>query len=330
MKNFKFFKNDSLQKYILYSIVAILLFILSYKIFSYLTTSKIERTISLVIEDIVSINNRSSDLIKGDELIIDKCLKELPQMREELKLSISKLDINAENLTDEDKAVYSHIYSGGKNNLLIFDQLIAIINNPTGRDIKLACNDLRTYEINTNNDYKNIKFKGSNLSIEDNLSQLINLSIKYCIDKSNLQKIEEINESQINDFNSTMNELIISFKKLKKDYYPLTIDCRNDKLTYELVIKDINDSLLKMKSILNIMESMNVPSNFSYTYEEFFNIVNIYNEYLVETKYSLITEKVWASKKDKSKLELDSLYDKANKLYSNMDISFNKFISKTK
>ncbi len=326
MKNLISKKIDSLPKYILYIVITLLLLFLSYKVFNYLTVSKSEKNISNIIERIIDVNSESSEFIGIKDVDVEKALKSIPKMKENMYKIIESIDYNNKNLSDNEKNVYSHIYKGAQQNILIFDQLIAILNNPTGKDVLIACDDLKSYEKNANDHYANLIVKNKPLSIGQSLSKFIDSSINYCISKSNSKKSEEIKENQLSKFGVRFNELFISFQNIKINFYSKVLDCRANKISYELVIKDINDTITKVDTIKKLLREMSIPNNVLDIYEGLLKTVDMYSEYLIDIKYAMATEKVLSDKKDKSEIDLDSLYDTANKTYNNMDILYDKFM----
>lgn len=326
MKNLIPKKIDSLPKYIFYLVLALLLFFLSYKVFNHFTVSRSEKNISNIIEKILDVNKESSEFMVINDIDVEKALKSIPIMKENMYKIVESIDYSNKNLSDNDKKVYSHIYKGTQQNLLIFDQLIAILNNPTGKDILIACDDLKAYVENANNHYANLIVQNKPFSIGQPLSKFIDGSINYCINKLNSKKNEEIKENQLSKFGVSFNELQISFQRIKINFYSKALDCRNNKISYELVIRDINDTITKVDIIKKLLKEMSIPNNVLYIYEGLLNTVDTYSEYLIDIKYAMATEKVLVDKKDKSKVDLDSLYNTANNTYNNVDILYDKFM----
>jgi len=106
----------------------------------------------------------------------------------------------------------------------------------------------------------------------------------------------------------TLNELVISLDSLKCDYYEKVLECRSGKITYELLISNINDTSLKLNAVKNVLSQMSIPDDFSSIYTNFSETVNLYNDYIFDIKYAIVTENVRRENKDIKDDFMDSLY----------------------
>ncbi|MEG0308321.1 MAG: hypothetical protein RR636_10280 [Clostridium sp.] len=324
-ENFKI--NNVVVKYLCFFIVGICLFFISYSFFNQFSSSKGKRVLYNTINSISKVNNKSKSFLDNNSLDIDTALKILPQMSDDLINISSNLNSSkyiADNYNTND---YTNLIKGLSENILIIDQLNAMLNNPYGSDIELAANNLKNFRDTTTNYYSLISYKNSIFDLGLSLNSAIDLSIDYCMSSNNLRKISEMKLAESTKFISTLGELVISLENLKCDYYSKVLECRSGNLTYELLISNLNDTLLKLNSVKSVLSQMTIPDRFSSIYDDFLEIITIYNNYLLDVKYAIVTENVRRSNKDIKKDFMDSLYISSNKIYSDMEVKYKKFIN---
>ncbi|MEG1256699.1 hypothetical protein [Clostridium sp.] len=323
-ENFKI--NNMMIKYLYFFIIGICLFFISYSLFSKFPSNKEEKYLYNTINSISKVNNKAKTFLDNNSLNIDKALKILPEMKTDLTDISSHLNSSIYIKDNDSSDNYSNLIKGLNENILIIEQLEAMLQNPYGSDIELAANNLKTFRDTSENYYSLISYKDSTYNLGVSLHSVINLTIDYCISSNNLKKISELKIAESIKFMDTLNELVISLDSLKCDYYEKVLECRSGKITYELLISNINDTSLKLNAVKNVLSQMSIPNNFSSIYNNFSETVNLYNDYIFEIKYAIVTEKVRRENEDIKDDFMDSLYISSNKTYSDMEVKYKKFI----
>lgn len=278
---------------------------------------------------ISSINNRSSEFLNNSSIDIEKALKILPVMKEEL-IEVST-DINSQSYTSEkDTEALEIIQKGLSQNIMVLEQLEGLLNNPTGSDVNIACDNLKIYRDTTDSYYSIICSENSNFNLGTPMYSAINAAIDYCISSSNKNKLSEIKNQQNETFINEFSDLVISLNTLKTDFSGKINDYRNNKITYELLLSSINNCNDKITSVKSVMSSINIPDDFTSIFYDFSEIVNLYSDYLFNLKYNFITENVRRSKGDIDKDFLNSLYKSSDDILKTFNIKYTSFTNKYK
>lgn len=321
--NLKF--DNKVAKWVAIAVAVLVLFFISYSIFSIFSPTKEQMYLNDIMNNIKDVNNESKDFLDDSKINTEKALKTLPKMREALyKIA---LDAGSSKYANEPKyaSAYSNLSKGLNENILLLDQLSAMISNPYGKDIELAGENLKIYRDTSENYYNLVEYKNSTFSLGSSMKGIINETLDYCISSNNAKKIEEIKIAEAERFLSKLNELKISIDKLMINYYEKVMDCRTNKMTYELLISKLDDTISKMDSVKSVLSQMSIPNEFLPLYNNFSEVVNLYSKYLFDVKYAIVTESVRRDKTDITEDFMDSLYDSSNKTYEDLQKKYKNF-----
>lgn len=326
MRKLKLKLNSLVTKYLFGAVAIFILFFISYSIFSKFSPSKEEIYLYELMDSIKDTNNQCKSFLDDSNINIEKALKTIPKMREGL-FSIALEAGNNEYATlPEYSSNYSNLSKGLNDNILLLDQLQAMLNNPYGNDIDMASESLKIYRDAADSYYNLIEYDNSTFSLGNSMYSVINETIDYCISSTNSKKIEEIKSAEAKKFLSTINELVISLDKIMDNYYDRVLECRSNKMTYELLISKIDDTLSKMDSIKNILSQMSIPNDFLDIYNSFSDVTTLYRKYIFDVKYAIVTESVRRDKADITKDYMDSLYESSSKTLEDVENKYKNFI----
>jgi hypothetical protein len=309
-------------KYLAFFAVGIGLFLLSYSFFSNTGYKGYDRYLVDAISNIQEVNDKCKDFTTANSIDKNKALKKLTDINSDLNAIKNDL---VDNPPTEDNINYNSLLKGLDSNILILQQIEAMLNNPTGKDIEKAATDLQSYEDTTNNYYSLLSLKKLNFSIGKQLSLTINNVINYCLTSSNLRKEAEIKVDQYSDFIKKLDELNSLFTNNKVDYYPEVLKARKNGISYELIISSIDKTIIIGENIKTSLSDMIVPNDASPIYNQFKATIDNYNDYLKNIKYSIATESVHNNKKDAKEDFLDSLHVTSKKLYSEVEVKHKSF-----
>lgn len=311
----------------LFSIIAIVLFLLLlfFKFFSYglpfNRTSFLEQSMKSILE----INNSSKEFLDNSTLNLKKAKEILPKMKVDLiniSTEINSTDVKKTPSVEEKLNLLS---KGLSENILVIEQLEAMLQNPNGSDINSAADNLKVYRDNADSYYGLLSLNEDTYNLGTPLYTTINAALDYCISINNEKKIAELKAIENNNFFNSINDLIISMDNLIINYYDSVADCRNSKKTYELLILEINTNSSKLQSVKDVLSKLSVPDDFHSIYNDFSEIVNLYSDYLYNFKYNVATEKVLRKNKDTSEETINSLYDTSNKALIEIEKKYKKF-----
>lgn len=324
--------NETLQKlqivakYLAYVVVAIALFFLSYNFFSKTSYSGYDKVLVNNISKIQKINDRCKDFTTSNSIDKEKALKKITAINSDL--TAIKNDLTANPPTDNSNKNYVNLLKGLDSNILIIQQIEAMLNNPSGKDIEKAGRSLISYKETANNHYSLISLKNINFSIGRQLTTTIDNTLNYCLSSNNLKRGTEIKLEQLNGFITELDELSKHFENYKIDYYPEALKARSKEKSYELIISDIDKTITSLNNLRNSLDGMVIPNDGLTLYNEFKTIINTYLDYLNNIKYSIATENVKNSNENSSEDLLESLYITPRKLFSEVEVSYKNFLEK--
>lgn len=325
MRRFNFKLNKKVITGITIAVATILLFFISYSAFSVFSPTKEQMYLNDLMDNIKDVNNESKDLIDNSNINVEKALKTLPKMRQAL-YSIAIDTGNSKYSTDPKySSAFQNLSKGLNENILLYDQLHAMLSNPYGKDLETSGESLKIYRDSSENYYNLIEYKNSTFSLGNSMHLMINETLDYCISSNNAKKIEEIKAAEAERFLSKLNELTISLDKLMVNYYDKVMDCRTNKMTYELLISKLDDTITKMDSVKNVLNQMSIPNEFLSLYNNFSEVSNLYSKYLFDVKYAIVTESVRRDKADITVDYMDSLYESSNKTYEDVQTKYKNF-----
>lgn len=307
------------------AIAVLVLFFISYSIFSIFSPTKYQMYLNDLMDDIKDINNECKEFLDDSTINVEKALKTIPKMRE----ALYSIALDAGNSKYANEVNYANVYlslsKGLNENILLLDQLSAMLSNPYGKDLELAGENLKIYRDTSESYYNLIEYKNSTFSLGTSMHTMINETLSYCISSNNAKKIEDIKTAEAERFISKLNELTISMDKLMVDYYEKVMNCRTNKMTYELLIAQLDDTISKMDSVKSILNQMSIPNELLPLYNKFSELVNLYSKYTFDVKYAIVTESVRRDKADITEDYMDSLYESSSKTYEDVQKKYKNF-----
>lgn len=311
----------------LISIIAVVLCILLifFKIFPnplpFNRVSYLEKSMNSILE----INNSSKEFLDSSSLNVKKALEVLPKMKGDLMNISIEINSTDRKKTPDIEENLTLLSKGLSENILVIEQLEAMLQNPNGNDINLSADNLKVYRDTADSYYGLLSLNEDNYNLGTPLYTTINAALDYCISINNEKKIAELKTIENNNFFNSINDLIISMDNLIINYYDNVADCRNSKITYELLIAEINTNSSKLQSVKDVLSKLSVPDDFHSIYNDFSEIVNLYSDYLYNFKYNVATEKVLRKNEGTSEETINSLYESSNKALTEIEKKYKKF-----
>lgn len=274
---------------------------------------------------ILEINNSSKEFLDSSSLNVKKALEVLPKMKGDLMNISIEINSTDRKKTPDIEENLTLLSKGLSENILVIEQLEAMLQNPNGNDINLAADNLKVYRDTADSYYGLLSLNEDNYNLGTPLYTTINAALDYCISINNEKKIAELKTIENNNFFNSINDLIISMDNLIINYYDNVADCRNSKKTYELLIAEINTNSSKLQSVKDVLSKLSVPDDFHSIYNDFSEIVNLYSDYLYNFKYNVATEKVLRKNEGTSEETINSLYESSNKALTEIEKKYKKF-----
>lgn len=305
---------------------AIIILVIGYSVFTKKVPFEKDNYIEEITDRIGSANDMSRDFLDNSSLNTEKALDTLPKIKKTLLEIVSDVNSSAESSSEEYSGSCAIIKSGLFENILVVDQLTGMLSNPTGNDVELAANNLKIFRDSADSYYSLISIDNKNFNLGTSMYTAINSAIDYCICSTNAKKLDDLQKAEESSFLNTFKELVFSLDNIMTDYYIRVLDCRNNKITYELLISDVGNCISKVGSIKDLAAGIRIPDKYLGIYNEFMDILNLYNDYLFNLKYALVTEKVRIKNAKINNDSIDSLYDSCNQSYGNLQAKYKKFL----
>lgn len=313
-------KKQVFLNYLVIVVAAISLFCFSYNFFKERTIDSQVNYIDNALKEINTINDRCNDFIVKDSINVNKSLKIIPEMVNELNKI--KDDIN---IQEYDPEKLDSLRNGVENNILMYIQMEAMLKNPAGNDIEKAAKNLKTYYTIASNYYS--IFSENAISILKSSFFAIDNITNYCLSAFNSTREKEVNDDQNTLFINAMDNISSYYDNLKVDFSPLSLKARNNIITYELAISDIDNQITSLKTLKDSLKNISVPNNGLKSYEELDASMEEYYNYLQNFKYSLSMEKVHAKNEKTDSDFYESLYITPKKHLSSAETHYSKFKS---
>lgn len=306
------------------SILLLFIFRIAYFIFISKSYSSYEKNIKAYVTKINNIND-----IKFKEDINTKNTASLVIALNEKISGLNKIkaQVNSQIPTDKYKMQQQSLLNGIDNNILIFKQVVGILNNPKGSDLDNSAKALANYRDKAKTSYAEVGtlFK---ISIPDSLQEFIDKIIQFSNENSRINKDNEIKASQMEDFINNMTDVINSFIKLKKDFYTDTVNARNKGNLGDVLIS-INNNKASFKNVKSSFSKISVPgSEANTTYKSLSSLLSSYDSYLQSISFAVSTEIAKIdSGSSLSSDEIDSIYEDSKTAYNWVNKKYDTFLS---
>lgn len=288
--------------------------------------NKYEKQMILYINKVNKVNKSASSFVKSNGLISDtnkikSGLSSLIKQLEDIKSDTE--DLSA---TDRYKLMSKSFQEGLDDNITIYKQCLAILENPESPDMDDSVKDLENLKSTCISNYTNVNIRNSIISLPYCASSLIDDIINRTNQLVKIKKNKEILQSQIVDFITSINDLSEKFKDIKKDYTASLKDIRNGKDTYDNLLSSINQASDSLDSLTKDFDGIAIPNNDAENISSSFNsLLNDYSDYLKSISFAVNNEKTQAASGPLDSDSLSSMYYTADSKYKNLDEEYLDF-----
>ncbi|WP_291633668.1 hypothetical protein [Clostridium sp.] len=273
----------------------------------------------------INLVNKNIDQFNSNQTIdVDYAKKQLPNIIKNL----SDFRDNLANLTPTSKYKkdYENLKFGLDKNLLIYRQTLAILNNPSGGDVEISMDNLRTYRNDCMNFYSlvnihNIKIELPKISLSF-IDNVLNDSYTAVM----MKKEEDITSEQNQEFINKIDALSLDFLDAKTNFYVYVIKARKKEMSYDDLLSLVDANFIKLNNIQTNFKSLSVPASAIPTYETLKTLLFLYESYLRDFKLALTSEKIQVTSAVVDQSLLDTLHTSSNKLFDEVEDCYNDFI----
>ncbi|AGK99164.1 hypothetical protein [Clostridium pasteurianum] len=293
--------------------------------------NKYRKQLGTYIQNISTINSNVSPISNGQTIDIEQAKDKLPFVIN----SLIKVNKNLESYNSDSryKAAFDSLKSGLDNNILMYKQLLSIVNNLESTDIGSSMQNVIKYKNNCDKYYASIKSSNKVFSLPKDSTTLINNASSYVGNFIKIKKDRDILNTQNMEFENNLNGILTKFNSIKVNLSYYAESARKNSISYDSALAKVQNNEDNFNEILQEFSQINVPQNQIKLYSSFNSLFNDYNAYVNSFSSALKKEKASSKSQDNS-LNLSDLYkdsnnkyDTMNKDYSTLKNDFQNFVN---
>lgn len=224
------------------------------------------------------------------------------------------------------KKNYENLKSGLDKNLLVYRQILGILNNPSGNDVETSMSNLKTYRNDCMDSYSLVNFNNLKIELPKPTLSFIENVLNYSSSAIIIKKETNIKQQQSQEFINKLEDLSRAFLNAKINHYPSVIKARSKDISYDTILSEVEKNYAKLNAIQTNFKGLSIPPNAIPTYESFKSLLNLYEVYLRDFKLSLSSEKVQMLSAVVDSSTLDALYVSSNAAFIEVENSYNNFL----
>ncbi len=256
------------------------------------------------------INDQSIDT-KSAKIVLPKTITSLSKLND---------DIKNYNVKDKYKSAFNYLNNGVNFNILMYKQLLAIINSPDSPDISSSVNNIIKYKNSCNNYYFNIKSKDSAFSLPKGSNILVKNASNMVSSFIRTKKDNEILNAENLEFENGVGNVIESFSSIKCNFYYYAECARKNTMSYDKAIAKVTENQNDFDDLKQQLSGITIPENKINIYNSLKKVLDDYDSYLNSFLAAIKKEKeetsIYQSK------DFSNLYKDANSKLSLMNHDF--------
>ncbi|MCB2295077.1 hypothetical protein LGK95_16460 [Clostridium algoriphilum] len=275
------------------------------------------------ISSINEVNQNISQFNSNQTIDVNYARKQLPNMIKNLSTLRDTLANSKPTL--KYKGDNENLTLGLDKNLLMYRQTLAILNNPSGKDVAKSTQDLKTFRNDCMNFYSLINISNTKIALPKTSLAFIDNVLNYSDSAVMVRKETDIKSQQNQEFLTNTDALSVEFLDARTNLYLDVLKVRKKEMSYDDVLSIVNDEVTKLNKTQNDFNNLSVPPSAIPTYQAFKPILDTQDSYLMDFKLALTSEKVQALSAVIDSSSLDALYTSSNALYIEVQSSYNNF-----
>ena len=283
-----------------------------------------ETTLVNNINSINDINKNIAQFNSNQTIDVDYAKEQLPIVIKDLS-GIRDALANSQPSTKYKKD-HENLKSGLDKNLLIYRQTLAILNNPSGKDVEISMDNLKTYRNDCMNFYSLINIHNIKISLPETSLTFIDNVLNYSYSALRIRKETDIKSQQNLEFINNIDGLSSDFLNTKTNFYAYVIKVRKKEMSHDDLLLELNDNFIKLNQVQTNFRGLSIPPSAIPAYESFKTLLEIYENYLRDFKLALTSEKVQSLSAVVDSAALDVLYDSSNVKFREVETSYNDFL----
>ena len=283
-----------------------------------------ETTLVTSINSINEINKNIAQFNSNQTIDVNFAKEQLPNIIKDL--SNLRDDLANSQPSSKYKKDYENLKSGLDKNLLVYRQTLAILNNPSGKDVETSMENLKTYRNDCMNFYSLINIHNIKISLPDTSLTFIDNVLNYSYSALRIRKETDIKAEQNQEFISNIDALSNDFLKVRTNFYSYVIKIRKKEMSYDDLLTEVNDNFGKLNKVQADFKNLSIPPSAIPTYEAFKSLLGAYENYLRDFRLALTSEKVQILSAVVDPTVLDALYNSSKARFDEVENSYSDFI----
>ena len=283
-----------------------------------------ETTLVSNINSINDINKNISQFNSNQAIDVDYAKEQLPIIIKALS-DIRDSLVNSQP-SSKYKKDHENLKSGLDKNLLIYRQTLGILNNPSGRDVEISMDNLKTYRNDCMNFYSLINIHNIKISLPETSLTFIDNVLNYSYSALRIRKETDIKSQQNLEFINNIDGLSSEFLNAKTNLYSYVIKIRKKEMSYDDLLSEVNNNFTKLNEVQTKFRGLSIPPSAIPTYEAFKTLLEMHEDYLRDFKLALTSEKMQSLSAVVNSAALDALYDSSNVKFTEVENSYNAFL----
>ncbi|OPJ61414.1 hypothetical protein [Clostridium oryzae] len=312
---------------VIFSITAlsILIFFSTYYLFIDTVQNSYENDMKDILSSINSENKRTSNLTDGNSIKTKLAKKELPKIISSLENTRDKFDKISS--TDEFKVTHKLFSEGIDSNILMYRQIIAILENPNSADISKAVKSFTKAEDTTENRYSQYNLGGTSISLLEDSSDFLKAFEYYANQLVKIKNDSDIISSKVSDFTASTDKIISKFIKYKTNFSIQLADARSSS-NFNGLIKTASDYKEQCDELEKQFLNISVPDNCAKVQKSLVDIFDSYDNYIDNFIFAVKDEKSRTENNNKklSKKQISDIYFTSKNNYMDIDEKYSNFI----
>ena len=282
-----------------------------------------ETTLVTNINSINEINKNIAQFNSNQTIDVNYAKEQLPNIIKDL--SNLRDSLANSQPSSRYKKDYENLKSGLDKNLLTYRQALAILNNPSGKDVEISMEALKTYRNDCMDFYALIDTRNIKITLPETTLTFIDNVLNYCYSALKIRKETDIKAQQNLEFISKIDSLSSDFLDIKTNFYSNVTKVRKKEMSYDDLLSLVEDNFTKLSEVQTNFKNLSIPPSAIPTYESLKTLLDIYEDYLRDFKLALTSEKVQVLSAVVDSSALDALYTSSNVKFAEVENSYSDF-----
>ena len=305
-------------------LISIGIFLASYYTFVNKVYDSYKTTLVTNINGINEVNDKIAQFNSDQTIDVDYARKQLPNIIN--SLSDFRYKLANSQPTSKYKKDSENLELGLDKNLLIYRQTLAILNNPSGRDVEKSLGDLKTFRNDCIDFYSLVDVRDIKITLPKTSLTFIDNVLNYSYSAVMIRKETDIKSQQNQEFITKMDKLLVNFLDSRTNLYLDVLKVRKKDMSYDDLLSLVDDDSAKLNKTQNDFKSLSVPPSAIPTYEAYKPLLVKHESYLINFKLALTSEKIQTLSAAINPSTLGGLYTSSNLLFTQVQSSYNDFI----